>query len=84
MGMDISSNWDEFRSGINRWASGASEEFFARSLAKRARELGLASTETIELDTTNAERVGDAKIDPDRIHQLADELLADAADFDDD
>lgn len=84
MGIDFDFNFDEVRRDANNWARDAIEQEHARTLARRARELGLSSTGSLELGLNQDAPIGGPEVNPARIRKLADELLASGADLGED
>ncbi|QNE35694.1 hypothetical protein [Leifsonia shinshuensis] len=67
---------DDFLDSMNAQGMSLVEENFAEQLAERARSLGLESTASIQLDTTEVPSLGNATVNVDRVRALADAKLA--------
>lgn len=67
---------DDFLDSMNAQGMSLVEENLAEQLAERARSLGLSSTASIELDTSEMPSLGNATINLDRVRALADAKLA--------
>lgn len=67
---------DDFLNSMNEQGMSLVEENFAEQLADQARSLGLSSTASIQLDTSEMPSLGNATVNLDRVRALADAKLA--------
>ena len=73
-------DWDGLADQIDYLGPEVVEKALARVLADRAQAMGLSSADTLQLPVDfDIDRFNNPDIDPDRVHALANELLAQQA-----
>lgn len=76
MGIEISGNWDDFEKNVYETMSDQMHEAMAEGLAEKAREHGLSSADSIELDVSSDSESAELQIDAERVRARANEILA--------
>lgn len=75
MGFEISGNFDGFEKKIYEEMSNRMHEAMAEGLAEKAREHGLSSADSIELDISSDSESAELQIDAERVRARANEIL---------